>query len=61
MNQLTRSVFYLCCISFCIGMAACKNGDDKAVPVLFEVLKDDKTGLHFNDQLAAGEKWYRGR
>lgn len=46
-----RYIFFILIICG-INLTSCKNKNaPPAVPVLFEVLKDDKTGLHFNNQV----------
>ena len=57
MIKLTRYIFYVSCVIFCICFASCKSKNKAALPVLFEVLKDDKTGLHFNNQVTPTEKF----
>ncbi len=57
MNTTTRYIFYLSAVIFCICFTSCKNNSKTALPVLFEVLKDDKTGLHFNNRVTPTEKF----
>ena len=57
MIKTTRYIFYLSCVIFCICFASCKNKNKTTLPVLFEVLKDDKTGLHFNNKVTPTEKF----
>lgn len=39
------------------GGLSCRQKTKDAVPALFEVLKDDRTGLHFNNTLTPSEKF----
>jgi len=57
MIMTARHIFHLICLTCCIGIISCKTGNKPAVPVLFEVLKDDKTGLHFDNKLTATENF----
>ncbi len=57
MIKTTRHIFCLTCLIYCICNTSCKNGDQTKAPVLFEVLKDDKTGLHFNNRLTPTENF----
>ena len=45
-------IFCLCWIAYGINNAACHfKTKETIVPAVFEVLKEDKTGLHFNNKL----------
>ena len=55
MIKITRHKLYLFCIIICI--VSCNNQSKTTAPVLFEVLKDDKTGLHFNNKVTPTEKF----
>jgi len=51
-------IFRLFCVTFCIfHISSCNNGTKKSGPMLFEVLKDDRTGLHFKNQLTPTENF----
>ncbi len=52
-----RYIFCLFCITYWFSNASCNYKTNVTVPILFEVLKDDKTGLHFNNLLTATEKF----
>jgi enediyne biosynthesis protein E4 len=52
-----RNIFFLLLLSFGICIISCKNETKVTAPVLFEVLKDDKTGLHFNNQVIPTENF----
>src|SRR5436309_2522794 len=55
MVNIARHIFCLSCLILCIALTSCEDGNKTTEPVLFEVLKDDKTGLHFNNQLTSTE------
>jgi len=57
MIKITRYTFLLCSMICCIGSMSCKDKKTVAVPVLFEVLEDDKTGLHFNNKVEPTEEF----
>ncbi len=57
MTKTTLHTFCLLCLMNCICNISCKNEDKATVPVLFEVLKDDKTGLHFNNRVLPTENF----
>lgn len=55
MIKITRHIFPLLAM-FTMAMLSCKNQPAIEGPVLFEVLKADKTGLQFNNVVTATEK-----
>jgi enediyne biosynthesis protein E4 len=57
MTKTTRHTFYLLCLINCVCNTSCKNENKEAAPVLFEVLNDSKTGLHFNNRVAPTENF----
>lgn len=57
MLKITRHIFWLLVISICFLAVSCKNQNKTDVPVLFEVLNEDATGLHFNNTLTPTEKF----
>jgi enediyne biosynthesis protein E4 len=57
MIKTNRHICYVLFVIYCICIASCKNDNKTTTPVLFEVLKDDKTGLHFNNQVTPTEKF----
>jgi enediyne biosynthesis protein E4 len=57
MFKTTRHIFYLQCIILCTIIFSCANENKIIAPVLFEVLKDDKTGLHFNNAVTPTENF----
>jgi enediyne biosynthesis protein E4 len=57
MIKSTRHIFYLLLASFCFFISSCKNKNKSSTPVLFEVLKEDATGLHFNNTLTPTENF----
>ena len=57
MNITPRYIFYVTGLFVSICFASCKNKNKTDIPVLFEVLKDDKTGLHFNNEVTPTEKF----
>jgi len=57
MVKTTRYILGLLCTVLCCGIISCNNENKNSVPVLFEVLKDDKTGLHFNNQVTPTENF----
>ena len=53
-----RDVFRLLGVIFFIfHMVSCSNENKTIRPVLFQVLKDDRTGLHFNNKLTPTENF----
>jgi enediyne biosynthesis protein E4 len=50
-------IFPFIFLTFCTFFVSCKEKHKINDPVLFEVLKDDKTGLHFNNQLTPTENF----
>ncbi|MEO5892187.1 MAG: VCBS repeat-containing protein [Ferruginibacter sp.] len=57
MIRSTRYIFCLFCVAYCISTTSCKDETKTTEPVLFEVLKDDKTGLHFDNKLTPTENF----
>jgi enediyne biosynthesis protein E4 len=57
MIKTNRHICHVLFVIYCICIAACKNDNKTTTPILFEVLKDDKTGLHFNNQVTPTEKF----
>src|SRR6185295_9309050 len=57
MIKTARHIFCLSCLIYCFGNTSCKNRNKTITPVLFEVLKDDRTGLHFNNLLTPTENF----
>jgi enediyne biosynthesis protein E4 len=57
MIKTNQHICYVLFVIYCICIASCKNESKTAAPVLFEVLTDDKTGLHFNNQVTPTEKF----
>ncbi len=57
MHNTFRYNFYLFCLVCSFFLTACYNAKKTGAPVLFEVLSDDKTGLHFNNKLTPTENF----
>src|SRR6478672_9905279 len=57
MFKIPQYIFRLLFLTCCIWSSSCRNESKTTAPVLFEVLKDDQTGLHFNNQLTATENF----
>jgi enediyne biosynthesis protein E4 len=57
MIKNSRHICFVFCVIFCSCILSCKNKNRTNVPILFEVLKDDKTGLHFNNLVTPAEKF----
>jgi enediyne biosynthesis protein E4 len=57
MIKNNRHICYILFVICCTCILSCKNENKITTPVLFEVLKDDKTGLHFNNQVTPTEKF----
>ncbi|MBP6025108.1 VCBS repeat-containing protein [Ferruginibacter sp.] len=57
MSKIAQHIFHLLLSVFCFCIGSCKNENKTATPVLFEVLKEDATGLHFNNTLTPTENF----
>ena len=57
MIKITRHIFYLLLGIFCFFTISCKNENKTDESALFEVLKEDATGLHFNNTLKPTENF----
>jgi len=55
MNTFARYFLGLFCLACYVFISSCHNNDKLADAVLFEVLKEDQTGLHFNNKLTPTE------
>ncbi|MES2893480.1 MAG: VCBS repeat-containing protein [Bacteroidota bacterium] len=54
----TRHIFRFVILVVCLyNFSSCNDQNNKKAKRLFEVLKDDKTGLHFNNQLTPTENF----
>ncbi len=57
MLKPNRHTFFIVFFIYCLGILSCKNEIKSSTPTLFNVLQDDKTGLHFNNLVTATEKF----
>ncbi len=57
MIKSQQYIFRLLFLTCGIWSSSCRNENKVTAPALFEVLKDDQTGLHFNNQLTATENF----
>lgn len=57
MINSSRYIFCLFGVVLCIFNLSCGNDSKTSVPVMFEVLNDDKTGLHFNNKLTPSQSF----
>ncbi len=57
MTKIAQHIFYFLLVCICFFISSCKNENKTATPVLFEVLKEDATGLHFNNRLTPAENF----
>jgi enediyne biosynthesis protein E4 len=55
MCKAKRYIFCLLCVMYCCFSISCKKKHKVTAPVLFEVLTDEKTGLHFNNRVMPTE------
>jgi enediyne biosynthesis protein E4 len=57
MKKDTRYIFIALAVVCIAAITSCNSKEKIQTAVLFEVLKDDKTGLHFNNTVTATEKF----